>query len=145
MELPIQSPSNKRPFGVSIIVMIIIAYTFLLAIVFYLSINPQLSINELQLMNSITNYYQFSVLLILGATIQLIIAIGLWRLQRWAWLLLIIWIGLQMISNLWEYFNFRHLQALSMIIDVIIVFYMNQREVKKAFSGKTFMGAKWTT
>jgi hypothetical protein len=145
MELPIKSPSNKRPFGVSIIILIDIAYALLLAIVFYLSINPQLSINELQLMNNITNYYQFSILLILGVIIQLVIAIGLWGLQRWAWLLLILWIGLEMILNLWQYFNFQHLQALSMIIDVIIVFYMNQREVKKAFSGKTFMGAKWTT
>lgn len=144
MELPIQSPSNKRPFGVSIIVLIIIAYTLLLAIVFYLSINPQLSINELQLMNNITNYYQFSILLLIGTAIQLIIVMGLWRLQRWAWLLLILWTGLQMISDLWEYFNFQHLRAISMIINVIIVFYMNQREVKKAFSGKTFMGARWT-
>src|SRR5512136_3095876 len=102
MELPIQSPSNKRPFGVSIIVLIIIAYTLLLAIVFYLSINPQLSINELQLMNNITNYYQFSILLLLGTAIQLIIVMGLWRLQRWAWLMLLLWIGLQMISDLWE-------------------------------------------
>ena len=143
MELPIQSPSNKRPFGVSIIVVIIIAYTLLLAIVFYLSINPQLSINELQLMNSITNYYQFSVLLILGATIQIIIAIGLWRLQQWAWFLLMIWVGIQMFFDLMAYFYVREIHA-SMLISVIIVFYINQREVKKAFTGKTLAGAKWT-
>jgi len=142
MELPLKSSPNKRPFGVSVIVLLIAAYILFMAIVFYLSIKSQDSSIAAQLVN-ILNPAQVLAVLAIELIILLTIAIGLWRLQQWAWFLLMIWVGIQMFFDLMDYFYVHEIHA-SMLISVIIVFYINQREVKKAFTGKTLAGAKWT-
>jgi uncharacterized membrane protein (DUF2068 family) len=113
-----------------------------MASVFYLSIKSQDSSISAQLV-SILNPTQVLAILAIELVILLTIAIGLWRLQQWAWFLLMIWVGIQMFFDLMAYFYVREIHA-SMLISVIIVFYINQREVKKAFTGKTLAGAKWT-
>jgi hypothetical protein len=143
MEPPLKSSPNKRPFGVSVIVLLIAAYILFMASVFYLSIKSQDSSISAQLVN-ILNPTQVLAILAIELIILLAIAIGLWRLQQWAWLLLMIWVGIQMSFDLLDYFYGHHIR-ISMLISVIIVFYINQQEVKKAFSGKTLAGAKWTT
>jgi uncharacterized membrane protein (DUF2068 family) len=142
MEPPLKSSPNKRPFGVSVIVLLIAAYILFMASVFYLSIKSQDSSISAQLVN-ILNPTQVLAILAIELIILLAIAIGLWRLRQWAWFLLMIWVGIQMFFDLMDYFYGHHIHA-SMLISVIIVFYINQREVKKAFSGKTLAGAKWT-
>jgi len=142
MEPPLKSSPNKRPFGVSVIVLLIAAYILFMASVFYLSIRSQDSSIAAQLV-SILNPTQVLAVLAIELIILLTIAIGLWRLQQWAWFLLMIWVGIQMFFDLMAYFYVREIHA-SMLISVIIVFYINQREVKKAFTGKTLAGAKWT-
>jgi hypothetical protein len=142
MEPPLKSSPNKRPFGVSVIVLLIAAYILFMASVFYLSIRSQDSSIAAQLVN-ILNPTQVLAVLAIELIILLTIAIGLWRLQQWAWFLLMIWVGIQMFFDLMAYFYGREIHA-SMLISVIIVFYINQREVKKAFTGKTLAGAKWT-
>jgi hypothetical protein len=143
MEPPLKSSPNKRPFGVSVIVLLIVAYILFMASVFYLSIKSQDSSISAQLVN-ILNPTQVLAVLAIELIILLTIAIGLWRLRQWAWLLLMIWVGIQMFFDLLDYFYGHNIHA-SMLISVIIVFYINQLEVKKAFSGKTLAGAKWTT
>ena len=143
MEPPLKSSPSKRPFGVSVIVLLIVAYILFTATVIYLSIKSQDSSIATQL-EQIMNPTQIRAILIAQLIILLAIAIGLWRLQRWSWLLLMIWVGIQMFFDLMDYFYGHHVHA-SMLISVIIVFYINQQEVKKAFSGKTLAGAKWTT
>ena len=143
MEPPLKSSPNKRPFGVSVIVLLIATYILFMASVFYLSIRSQDSSIAAQLV-SILNPTQVLAVLAIELIILLTIAIGLWRLQQWAWFLLMIWVGIQMFFDLMAYFYVREIHA-SMLISVIIVFYINQREVKKAFTGKTLAGAKWTT
>jgi uncharacterized membrane protein (DUF2068 family) len=143
MEPPLKSSSSKRPFGVSVIALLLIAYVLFMAAVFYLSINSQDSSIAAQLVH-IMNRTQIQAILVVEIIILLVIAIGLWRLQRWAWLLLMIWVGIQMFFDLWDYFYGHHLHTASLLICVLIVFYINQREVKKAFSGKTLAGVKWT-
>lgn len=142
MEPPLKSSPNKRPFGVSVIVLLIATYILFMASVFYLSIRSQDSSIAAQLVN-ILNPTQVLAVLAIELIILLTIAIGLWRLQQWAWFLLMIWVGIQMFFDLMAYFYVREIHA-SMLISVIIVFYINQREVKKAFTGKTLAGAKWT-
>jgi uncharacterized membrane protein (DUF2068 family) len=114
-----------------------------IAAVFYLSIKSQDSSISAQLVQ-IMNPTEIRAILVVELIILLAIAIGLWRLQQWAWFLLMIWVGIQMFFDLMDYFYGHNIHA-SMLISVIIVFYINQREVKKAFSGKTLAGAKWTT
>jgi hypothetical protein len=143
MEPPLKSSPSKRPFGVSVIVLMIATYILFTASVIYLSIKSQDSSIAAQLVH-ILNPTEFRAILIAELIILLAIAIGLWRLQRWSWLLLMIWVGIQMFFDLMDYF-YNHQIHVSMLISVIIVFYINQQEVKKAFSGKTLAGAKWTT
>jgi hypothetical protein len=142
MEPPLKSSPSKRPFGVTVIVLLIAVYVLFIAAVFYLSIKSQDSSISAQLVQ-IMNPAEILAILIAELIILLAIAIGLWRLQQWAWFLLMIWVGIQMFFDLMDYFYGHHIHA-SMLISVIIVFYINQREVKKAFSGKTLAGAKWT-
>jgi uncharacterized membrane protein (DUF2068 family) len=142
MEPPLKSSPSKRPFGVSVIVLLIAAYILFTASVFYLSIKSQDSSISAQLVQ-IMNPTEIRAALVAELIILLAIAIGLWRLRQWAWFLLMIWVGIQMFFDLMDYFYGHHIHA-SMLISVIIVFYINQREVKKAFSGKTLAGAKWT-
>ncbi len=143
MKIHVESRSSKRPFGVSIIVILLIANAMLMAAIVYLSLTPE-NIDLAKQIQNITHNHELSIVLMLNIFVQMIIVAGLWRLQRWAWLLLMLYIGLSLISDMWAYYHLQDLRAISMIIDVIIVFYINQREVKKAFSGKTLMGAKWT-
>lgn len=143
MEPTLKSSSSKRPFGVSVIALLLIAYVVFMAAVFYLSLNSQDSSIAAQLVH-IMNRTQIQAILVVEIIILLVIAIGLWRLQRWSWLLLMIWVGIQMFFDLWDYFHNHHLHTASMLICVLIVFYINQREVKKTFSGKTLAGVKWT-
>ncbi len=77
-------------------------------------------------------------------SVQSIIIVGLWQLRRWAWVLIMVQVGLSMLSDLYGYF-YGDYSMLSMLINVIIVFYLNQREVQRAFSGKEGMSPKWTT
>jgi uncharacterized membrane protein (DUF2068 family) len=142
MEPPLKSSPSKRPFGVSVIVLLIVAYILFTASVIYLSIKSQDSSIAAQL-EQIMNPTQIRAILIAELIILLAIAIGSWRLQQWAWFLLMIWVGIQMFFDLMAYFNGREIHV-SMLISVIIVFYINQREVKKAFTGKTLAGARWT-
>jgi hypothetical protein len=142
MEPPLKSSPSKRPFGVTVIVLLIAVYVLFIAAVFYLSIKSQDSSISAQLVQ-IMNPAEIRAALVAELIILLAIAIGLWRLQQWAWFLLMIWVGIQMFFDLMDYFYGHHIHA-SMLISVIIVFYINQREVKKAFSGKTLAGAKWT-
>jgi uncharacterized membrane protein (DUF2068 family) len=72
------------------------------------------------------------------------IIVGLWRMQRFAWVLIMIQVGLSMAFDLWGYFHGYPSYA-SMLIDVIIVFYLNQREVQRAFSSAAGWGGEWTT
>jgi len=64
--------------------------------------------------------------------VELVIAFGLWHLNRSAWVLIMIQRGVSMAVNLWLYANGEPLY-LDMLLSVIIVFYLNQREVQQAF------------
>ena len=73
-----------------------------------------------------------TLLLALGAA-ALAAAIGLLRLRRWAWVLTMLMVGTQMAANLWEYVVAGERPYLEMLLDVLLVFYLNQREVQRAF------------
>ncbi len=74
---------------------------------------------------------QIAVLLAIAAW-GLLVAIGLWRLQRWAWTATMIWVGLVMALALLSYFH-GHPSYSVMAVSVLQVFYLNQSEVQRAF------------
>ncbi|MDD1751977.1 MAG: hypothetical protein LUQ38_02665 [Methanotrichaceae archaeon] len=142
MKLPIGHSARKRPFGVSVIIFMILAYVLLLVLVVFFSLKTEATTASLWLVEKVSPPQSYVVLLII-ILFELAIALGLWRLQRWAWMVLMIWQGLLMAMDIWGRIN-GNPSHLSMIINIIIVFYINQREVKKAFSGRTLVGEKWT-
>jgi uncharacterized membrane protein (DUF2068 family) len=66
-------------------------------------------------------------------------AFGLWRRQRWAWFLTMLQLGAFMISDLYSYFTNSPAEtyAWSMLLNVFMVFYLNQRDVQAIFLTKT--------
>ncbi len=61
-----------------------------------------------------------------------VIAVGLWRLKRWAWVAAMLWTGTALAGALVLYFRGQPNYPL-MIEHIIIVFYLNQRDVQHAF------------
>ena len=141
MNLDIKHPSGKRPFGVSAVVFLIVVYVLLMAGAFFFPLNIKMSSFMLWLLG-LEGPFQIAYLIVLF--IFLVLALGLWRLQRWAWVFLMVWQGLLMIGDIWGRFN-GNPSYLTMILSVTIVFYINQREVKKAFSGRDWLRSKWMT
>ena len=126
---------RERPFGVSVIIFMLILYTLLLAIILFASFTFKVPPGELDLwIMGINNPTIIRVLFVVIAALEISIAVGLWRMQRWAWVLIMIQTGLVMVSDLWGYFH-EHPSYISMLISVIIVFYLNQRDIQRAFSG----------
>ncbi len=126
---------QKRPFGVSVIIFMLVLYVLVFAIALFASFDVDLSDGELILwILSIKDPWIirtifFSIMLIVAS-----IAAGLWRYQRWAWVLVMILSGASMAADLFGYFE-GNPSYLTMFINVIIVFYLNQREVQRVFSG----------
>ncbi len=67
--------------------------------------------------------------------IQLVIMIGLWRLRRWAWFLFMVQLGIGMAIYIWAYVNGVALY-IYMLLNIIMVFYLNQHEVQHVFGQK---------
>lgn len=68
--------------------------------------------------------------------IGLILSVGLWRLQRWAWVATMTWAGINMAQALWSYWIGQP-QYYAMAFSVVIVLYLNQRDVQLAFIEST--------
>ncbi len=59
-------------------------------------------------------------------------AIGLWRGRRWAWYLTMLLLAATMSFDIWDYLHGRP-SYLSMLLNVLMVFYLNQQEVRSLF------------
>lgn len=122
--------------------MLVLDVVFLAIVLF---VSSKMSVGEIALwVMRIDNPTIIQILFLIIILVEAFIAIGLWRLQRFAWVLIMIQTGLGMASDLWGYFH-GYPSYTSMLINIIILFYLNQREVQKAFSGTSGWGAEWTT
>lgn len=65
--------------------------------------------------------------------IWLLIIIGLWLLQRWAWLSLMIITGLGLVVTLVLYFSGEP-DFIGMLMRVAVVFYLNDHHVQRVFA-----------
>ncbi len=76
--------------------------------------------------------------LVLIFVINGVCAVGLWRRKRWAWFLTMLQLGAFMISDLYSYFTNSppETYAWSMLLNVFMVFYLNQRDVQAIFLTK---------
>jgi hypothetical protein len=77
------------------------------------------------------------VQVVAGAAIVLlgvVTVVGLWTLQRWAWAATMVWVGIGMAWALHSYFEDDPNYS-TMVLSLAQVFYLNQREVQRAFLG----------
>jgi carbon starvation protein CstA len=69
----------------------------------------------------------------IGFTVTLSIVIaGLLTKQRWAWVMTMIIIGISLLIGILEYFQ-ESPRYINMLIGVIIVFYLNERNVRRVY------------
>ena len=124
---------RKRPFGVTVIVILQILSILSLVIEYWEG-------DRLfgRLMPELLRQDDVALAIALFAVLyQFVVTIGLILLQRWAWLLFMVQLGLAMAFDLWAYFNDTPYYV-SMLISVVMVFYLNQRDVQQAFgSGRS--------
>ena len=64
--------------------------------------------------------------------IALVLIVGLYRLRRWAWVGTMLFVGLGLTVGILQYLRDQPLYG-TMLLDVFIVFYLNQRNVQDVF------------
>lgn len=122
--------SNGRPFGVTVIATAMVANAAIAAARAYLD-DSTLTMDELV---SLDFYFELAGPFV-GA-VGLILSVGLWRLRRWAWVATMLWAGINMAQALYGYF-WGTPQFIAMALSVVIVLYLNQRDVQLAFLEST--------
>lgn len=64
--------------------------------------------------------------------ISLVLIVGLWRFKRWAWVGTMMFVGLGLTVGIIQYLRDQPLYG-TMLLNVFIVFYLNQRDVQDLF------------
>jgi hypothetical protein len=119
---------NERPFGVTVIAIAMIANAGIAAVRTWMG---DVSLDDVMR----TGFYFEMAGPFIGA-VGLIVSVGLWRLQRWAWVATILWAGTNMGQALYGYI-WAEPQFSAMVLSVVIVLYLNQRDVQLAFIEST--------
>lgn len=137
--------SPRRPFGLNAIIvlqLLTVLFSGLALVVLGVAIWAAAAGAEMELAvdGEVGKVGQVSGLLLLVFTlvINLLCAVGLWRRQRWAWFLTMLQLGFFMLEDLYTYFTGASSEeyAWSMLLNVLMVFYLNQREVQAVFMRK---------
>jgi hypothetical protein len=123
--------TRRRPFGIKIIIVLQLIYVALL-IMTQLDILVQGQWEDVLRQPMESHVASLAVLNAL-ILVTLITVAGLWQLKHWAWVLLMVQIGVSLGLSLWAYFSDSP-QYGAMAIGVITVFYLNQSDVRRAFS-----------
>lgn len=125
----LMSAIRSRPFGVTAIVVLQLLSCILLLGALYLDDGETLR----PLYGRLPRSGDLPLFVGYGATLLgALVAPGLWKLRRWAWVLTMIQLGLRMGTGLFAYLM-GDAQYFQMFINVITVFYLNQRDVQLAF------------
>lgn len=74
----------------------------------------------------------FAVTALVMGVVGLVSGVGILRLRSWAWLVAMIAQGINLVTELIDYSR-GEANYLSMLISVIIVLYLNQRDVQQVF------------
>ncbi|MCB9158599.1 MAG: DUF2127 domain-containing protein [Caldilineaceae bacterium] len=126
---------RRRPFGLKAIMTLLVLQIIagLLAILFFviaMNLPPDIPLDELDdLVLSMPFYVaQQSVL----AVLRLVCLFGLWRLKRWAWFLMMLLLTYSMAVDIVAFFRGNPIY-IAMLLNVAMVFYLNQREVQELF------------
>jgi len=124
-----ENPTRRRPLGVVILALIhlVFAALGLLALAGFTGLRP--SSGRAILLETLGDLAPLFAAVSIAA---ILIAIGLWRLDRWAWYAAMAFTGIGLAFQILLYVN-GHQSYLFMLVYVIEAFYLNQREVKRVF------------
>lgn len=126
-------PREDRPFGVTVIVLVSllsIAITLVSAVDADALPLPALLLDSLGAYTQLTPFEMINVLL---APLEVFLLFRLWHLKQWAWLLYMLTLGFSMVVHLHAHFTGSDPNYVLMALYVINVFYLNQRDVQRAF------------
>lgn len=113
----------KRPFGVSVVALLELLTAIGLGLAFYLN-------SERDIAFGLSDEFWLTVpFRIVGS---ILIGIGLWLMYRAAWFAMMILTGFFMALDLYSYIT-NQANFLMMALNIVIVFYLNQYEVRQAF------------
>lgn len=118
----------RRPFGIYAIIALQILN--MLALLTDL-VRVQIGFRPPPLPNS-DNPLLLSVVNIAFAILLVVIIIGLWRYQYWAWFGTMVLTGIALIVGIWQYLNGGTPYA-TLLVNALIVFYLNQRDLRRIF------------
>ena len=117
-------PRRRRPFGVTVIAIIQVASAIGWALVTYFD-----RFNYGNWLSTL-GYYEIAgpVLGVVG----LLLSYGMFTLRRGAWVLTMLWAGLNLATSLYNWYQGQP-GYIAMVLSVVAVYYLNQREVQAAF------------
>ena len=124
--------SSKRPFGLYAITFLLLVNAVLIALDVtrtYVSLGLDLGLAP---SGALSHSDIDRVLRLLSAGGYLAVAIGIWTLRRWAWVALMIVVGIALGEGIIRYLRHEP-RYLIMLFNVLIVFYLNQRNVQRLF------------
>lgn len=114
---------RKRPFGVWMIALLLV-------------IEGLAALPAVDLTVNIGNGAPVTARLDIGLAVLgiagMVVAVGLWRLQHWAWVGAMLLVGVELVTVLAAYLD-GHPRYVPMVLDVVCVFYLNQRSVQEVF------------
>ena len=135
------SAAKRRPFGLNAIIVTQVLLALLsagLLVLAVFAITVAYAGGHTDVLAAVNLGIDDVVTMVLMVIVNLICAVGLWRRRRWAWFLTMLQLGVFMLSDLYSYFTGDAVEtyAWSMLLNVIMVFYLNQREVQALFMAK---------
>lgn len=125
----------KRPFG---LYAIIVLQLLSIASSFFDFLSIQFGMVTPPLPN-VLDQRIIGVINLLVAALLVFVVWGLWRLKYWAWFSTMVLTGAGLIVGLWQYWH-GGTPYIDLLINTLIVFYLNQRELRQLFEDVSSAG-----
>ena len=134
---PDTSAALKRPPVLTILAMLLFLRAFLLVVLSGLALYAIWTQADVGTLVALAES-ALDLVLIAISVLLLVSAYGLWKLRPWAWRLNLVLMGFSLVIGLWTHYNHRRelLNALSMLLNIIIVFYLVMPDVRALFVSK---------
>ncbi len=124
---------RRRPFGVY--ALIVLWGLQIISLLLFASFPSALRLGSgipVEFQGTITIDALLSFVFGASALVLAITAVGLWLLKRWAWVATMVLVGIGLFTGIWQVLLGRPLE-ITLLFNVIVVFYLNSREVQNAF------------
>ena len=123
---------KRRPFGLYIIIALQLAVAISLALAL---LGEQTIASYLKILVQNRVFYSWLGWVLIGCLVLAVI--GLLLLKRWGWILTMILTGIGLSYAILVYFK-GHPNYIAMALDLVIVFYLNQRDVQSPFKNAEY-------